>query len=93
MQVFIGSFIYSRNLDELEILHDTAVFVDGQGQIKAVTKDLKNTQDDTALEDTYKQLGWNKPDITVNRCKNGQFFFPGFIGMYLALIDGTGSCG
>lgn len=82
MKVFVGSFIHCKSLEELDILHDAAVFVDEKGQIKAVVKDIKEPQDDAALKATFTELGWNESEVSVMRAKKGQFFFPGFIGMY-----------
>lgn len=83
--LFLGSFVHSKSLDVLEYLHDAAVLVDEKGVIVAVEKvcDLKKAE-----ETIYPKLGWSSSDITVRTAKPGQFFFPGFIGMFLCLIDG-----
>lgn len=83
--LFLGSFVHSKSLDVLEYLHDAAVLVDEKGVIVAVEKvcDLKKAE-----ETIYPKLGWSRSDITVRTAKPGQFFFPGFIGMFLCLIDG-----
>jgi len=75
--LFLGSFIHSKSLDELEYLHDAAVCVDGNGVIVAIEKgcDLKKAE-----ETLFPKLGWSAGDVTVKIAKPGQFFFPGFIG-------------
>lgn len=76
--VFLGSFIHSKSLDELEYLHDTAVFVDEKGVIVAIEEkcDLKKAE-----ETICPKLGWSHSDVTIRTAKPGQFFFPGFIGI------------
>jgi guanine deaminase len=75
--LFLGSFIHSKSLDELEYLHDSAVCVDENGVIVALEKgyDLKEAE-----ETLFPKLGWSTGDVTVKTAKPGQFFFPGFIG-------------
>jgi guanine deaminase len=84
MQVFTGSFIWSKSLDELELLHDAAVFVDDNGKIVKVVEDVKGEPEEiqNAVEKQCKELGWTSSTISVRTCKPGQFFFPGFIGKY-----------
>ncbi|TVY40427.1 putative guanine deaminase, partial [Lachnellula occidentalis] len=78
--VFLGSFIHSKRLDELEYLHDTAVFVDEKGVIVAIEKDcdLKNAE-----ETICPKLGWSRSDVTIRTAEPGQFFFPGFIDTHI----------
>jgi guanine deaminase len=79
-QLFLGSFIFSASLGDLEYLHDAAVCVDTEGKIIAVEKDC----DEAKVEnEVYAKLGWSKDSVTVTSCKTGQFFFPGFIGQCL----------
>lgn len=75
--LFLGSFIHSKSLDELEYLHDSAVCVNEHGVIVAIEKgcDLKKAE-----EPLFSKLGWSAGDVTVKIAKPGQFFFPGFIG-------------
>ncbi|OTB06236.1 hypothetical protein M426DRAFT_55409 [Hypoxylon sp. CI-4A] len=75
-QLFLGSFIHSIKLGELQYLHDTAVCVDKSGKIIAVQSQCDQKQ---AEEILYPKLGWKTNDVTVTAAKDGQFFFPGFI--------------
>lgn len=77
--VFYGTFIHSKSLDELEYLHNTAVFVDKEGKIVAVERECDLT---TALTIKVSELGWN-PDVAIEAPREGQFFFPGLIGEFL----------
>jgi guanine deaminase len=76
-QVFIGTFIHSKKLDELEYLHDTIVFVDKEGKILRIEQgcDLEKAQ-----KQLFPELGWSVEDVATHVCKDGQFYFPGFIG-------------
>lgn len=78
-QLFIGTFIHSKKLDELEYLHDTAICVDKSGKIVAVEPqcDLEK-----ATGTLYPTLGWSAADVDVTIGQDGEFFFPGFIGMF-----------
>ena len=78
-QLFLGTFIHSRTREALEYLHDTAVFVDEAGTIVAVERECDARG---AEERVYPRLGWTTASVTVTACKEGQFFFPGFIGEY-----------
>jgi guanine deaminase len=75
--LFLGSFIHSKSLDELEFLHETAVCVDDKGVIVAIEKacDQKKTE-----ETLFPKLGWAVGEVSVRIAEPGQFFFPGFIG-------------
>lgn len=98
-QVFIGTFIHSRALDELEYLHDTAVFVDGPtGKIVAVERECGHSG---RLEETFTKLGWSSAEVKVHDTtttttttagtagkaggegKDVSFFFPGFIDTHI----------
>lgn len=74
---YLGTFVWSKSLDELEILHDGAVLVDANGTIVAIEKGVTET--------SAKELFGDSTAIRI--CRGQQFFFPGFIGMigsYLA---------
>lgn len=63
-QVFIGTFIHSKALDELEYLHDTAVFVDGPtGRIVAVEKESGHSG---RLDETFTKLGWSPAEVKIH---------------------------
>lgn len=62
-QVFIGTFIHSKALDELEYLHNTAVFVEGPtGTIVAVERECDHTR---ALDETFNRLGWSAAECKI----------------------------
>jgi guanine deaminase len=75
--VFLGTFIHSKSLEELEFLHDTAVCVDYKGTIVAIEPGFDQSKAEEVL---FPKLGWTKAAVTVNIAKPGQFYFPGFIG-------------
>jgi guanine deaminase len=77
-QVFLGTFIHSAKLGELAYLHDSAVFVDSRGTIAKVETPCDRQ---TAEEKIIPELGWQKDSVAVHTCREGQFYFPGFIGM------------
>ncbi|OIW28341.1 Metallo-dependent hydrolase [Coniochaeta ligniaria NRRL 30616] len=78
--VFYGTFIHSKKLDELEYLHNTAVFVDSNGKILAVERDCDLDNIATTL---FPKLGWQAGNVATEKIKDGQFFFPGFIDTHL----------
>lgn len=75
--LFLGSFIHSKSLDELEYLHDSAVCVDEKGTIVAIETEYDLKRAEKML---FPHLGWSAEDVTIKTAKAGQFFFPGFIG-------------
>ncbi|KAI2615659.1 guanine deaminase [Hypoxylon sp. NC1633] len=79
-QLFLGLFIHSVGLGELQYLHDTAVCVDKSGTIVAVQQqcDLRKAE-----ETLYPTLGWKASDVAITVAKDGQFFFPGFIDTHI----------
>ena len=77
--VFLGTLVHSKSQDELEYLHNTAVCVDEKGIIVAIEPDC----DQSRVEDSlYPRLGWSRGDVTIRTAREGEFFFPGFIGWY-----------
>lgn len=78
--VYLGTFIHSKELDELEYLHNTAVFVDGGGKIVAIELDCGQKKAEGTV---LPRLGWSAQDVAIHACKEGQFFFPGFIDTHL----------
>jgi guanine deaminase len=73
----LGSFVHSKSLDQLEFLHEAAVFVDEKGVIVALEQKCTQKQ---ATENILPKLGWSSGDVSIRIAKPGQFFFPGFIG-------------
>lgn len=78
--LFLGSFIHSKSLDELEFLHETAVCVDEKGVIVAIEKACDQKE---AEESLFPRLGWTVAEVSVQTAKPGQFFFPGFIDTHI----------
>ncbi|KAK7745745.1 hypothetical protein SLS62_009626 [Diatrype stigma] len=79
-KLFIGTFIHSKQLDELEFFHDTAVCVDKSGKIIAVESSCDQKR---AEETLYPKLGWSAADVDVTVGRDGEFFFPGFIDTHI----------
>ncbi|OTB14332.1 hypothetical protein K445DRAFT_63113 [Daldinia sp. EC12] len=79
-QLFLGLFIHSIKLGELQYLHDTAVCVDKSGKIVAVEQQYDQRK---AEETLYPKLGWKTEDVDVTIAEDGQFFFPGFIDTHI----------
>jgi guanine deaminase len=75
--LFLGSFIHSKSLDDLEYLHNSAVCVDENGVIVAIEKDCDLKKAEVTL---FPKFGWSIEAVSVKTAKPGQFFFPGFIG-------------
>jgi guanine deaminase len=62
-QVFIGTFIHSKALDELEYLHNTAVFVEGAtGTIVAIERECDLTR---TLDETFNRLDWSAAECKI----------------------------
>lgn len=62
-QVFIGTFIHSKALDEVEYLHNTAVFVEGlTGTIVAIERECDHTR---TLDETFNRLGWSAAECKI----------------------------
>ena len=76
--LFLGTFIHSKSLNDLEYLQKTAVLVDEKGVIVAVEPNCDQTKAEELL---YPKLGWSREHVVVRTAKAGQFFFPGFIGL------------
>ncbi|KAH6632619.1 hypothetical protein F5144DRAFT_256676 [Chaetomium tenue] len=79
-KLFLGLFVHSKALNELEYLHDTAVGVDKEGKITFVERDCAEKK---ARETVLPQLGWKDAEVEVVKAKEGQFFFPGFIDTHI----------
>tara|TARA_R110002060_G_scaffold29464_1_gene39842 strand:+ start:169 stop:444 length:276 start_codon:yes stop_codon:yes gene_type:complete len=82
--LFLGSFVHSKSLGELEFLHDSAICVDEKGVIVAVEKGCGQ---DKVEEIVFPKLGWTAGEVTVRTSQPGQFFFPGFIGQFVPISD------
>lgn len=72
--IFLGSFVHSKSLTELEIVENGAIGVDEKGVIRFVEKSV------ASLDEVKSKAGagWeNAETVTV---KKGGWLFPGFIG-------------
>ncbi|KAI1340434.1 guanine deaminase [Xylariaceae sp. FL0016] len=78
--LFLGTFIHSKKLGELEYLHNTAVCVDTSGKIVAIEQ---NCSQQKAMSALNAKLGWSLDTVSVTVAKDGQFFFPGFIDTHV----------
>ena len=70
--IYVGAFVHSKSLQELEICQTGAIGVDENGTIAFVERSV------TDPEAPGKKDGWESAKI-VKVGENG-FFFPGFIG-------------
>jgi len=70
--IYLGAFVHSASLKELDICTTGAIGVDESGKIAFV--------DRNADLDAYscQKAGWEQTDIV--RIRDNGFFFPGFIG-------------
>ncbi|KAM0132926.1 hypothetical protein ACHAP3_006215 [Botrytis cinerea] len=97
-QVFHGTFIHCKTLTELEILHDTYVFVDEYGVIvKILSGDGVGAGGPKDLREHVGELGWDTDvdgegeafeyvgSSKDEHGKHGEerFFFPGFIDTHI----------
>ncbi|KAK4192395.1 putative guanine deaminase [Podospora australis] len=89
-KIFLGTFIHSRSLTELEYLHNAAVAVDAEGLIVAIEKDLDLSTPSltrSAAHSLLSKLNWDDSsssvEITSTNPSKSQFFFPGFIDTHL----------
>lgn len=78
--LYLGTFVHSKTLTDLDYLHATAVAVDTTGTIVAIEPITPDVT--TALP---LRLGWQPSTTTlVHANQDGsQFFFPGFIDTHL----------
>ncbi|RKF73299.1 putative guanine deaminase [Golovinomyces cichoracearum] len=74
--IFIGTFIFCRDLNTLERLKDTAICVNDQGVIVAIERKFKQEAQFTQI--LLSRLGWIDSEVVICRSNEGQFFFPGF---------------
>jgi guanine deaminase len=72
--VYAGTFIHSKSLAELEILEKGVIGVDEKGKIAFVEQGVED------LGKVIQEKGWDGTSVVF--AKEGQFFFPGFIGKF-----------
>ncbi|KAK1836463.1 Metallo-dependent hydrolase [Podospora conica] len=79
--LYLGTFIHSKTLTELEYLHSTAIAVDASGTIVAIEP---YTPEDNITTTLPTRLGWGASFTTIHAKPDGsQFFFPGFVDTHL----------
>lgn len=79
--VLLGTFVHSQSRRELEFLHNAVVCVDQKGKIVRIERDLGEGLKEAA-EKILEELSWAAAEVEWHICKDGQFFFPGFIGTF-----------
>ncbi|ESZ94192.1 guanine deaminase [Sclerotinia borealis F-4128] len=80
-QVFTGTFIHSKNLTELEILHNTYVYVDEYGVIVRITSsDLEGREGREGMQEDMKELGWDREDVEYTHIHAPQYPNSGLFG-------------
>lgn len=77
--IYVGTFIHSVSLAELQVLKRSAVAVDESGKILLVEHPVEASM----LEMWAKEAG-----TTIVEAGPGQFFFPGLIGMMQLFFPG-----
>lgn len=77
-KLFLGTFIHNASLAELKYRHKAAVCVSKEGTIVAIEDDCDRERAEEVL---FPRLGWSRDEVQVITASEGQFFFPGFIGM------------
>jgi len=73
--IYLGPFVHSKSLQELEICKNGAIGVDENGKIAFVERDT------TPLNVLEQQQGWK--DAKIVRIQDNGFFFPGFIDTHI----------
>jgi len=72
--IYLGPFVHSVSLKQLEICESGAIGVDEEGVIAFVERGV------AGLEDVVKKVGGEWEEANVVKVKGEGFFFPGFIG-------------
>lgn len=69
--IYIGAFVHSESLTELDVCPHGMIGVDEHGKIAFILRDVKGQQ-------MPSDQGWEQAKIV--RITDHGFFFPGFIG-------------
>ncbi|KAI9802962.1 MAG: hypothetical protein M1825_002194 [Sarcosagium campestre] len=75
--VYIGRFIHSKNIQELDIFENRIIGVDEHGKIGFIGGDQSQ------LDKLLRQHGWDRATVQLVETKDSQFFFPGFIDTHI----------
>jgi guanine deaminase len=81
--IYVGSFVHSKSLTELEIGERGAIGVDEHGTIRFVERDVQGGIDQLLanVESQTNQDSWK--DANIVDIKGTGFFFPGFIDTHV----------
>lgn len=82
--LMLGNFVHSDTRDTLSFLLGSAIAINEQGKIVGI-EDCSGDVD-IAKKQLLQRLGWHENEVEILVCKQGQFFFPGFIGMEYAQL-------
>ncbi|KAG0330618.1 hypothetical protein BG004_002066 [Podila humilis] len=74
-KVFYGTLIHSRSINEIEYIKQALLFIDTQGKIAKLVKDIAHDKVDESLEGVEAEK--------VVRLNNNQFIIPGFIDTHI----------
>jgi guanine deaminase len=77
--IYIGPFVHSKSLSELEIQEHGAIGVDEDGIIRFVERNLQ----DGSLSNLIQQKGDDWTDAQIVEINGSGFFFPGFIDTHV----------
>jgi len=70
--LYVGAFVHSKSLKDLDICQDGIIGVDEHGKIAFIERDEKD------VAAAAKKHGWDSYETV--RIRDNGFFFPGFIG-------------
>ncbi|MCJ1243363.1 hypothetical protein MMC30_000560 [Trapelia coarctata] len=79
-KVYVGTFIHSVSLANLEILENAAIGIEENGIIAFVEKDMKELG---LAEVVGQKYGWKEPHIVKGDGRSMSFFFPGFVDTHI----------
>lgn len=71
--IYVGPFVHSKSLDELDICTTGAIGVAEDGRIAFVERHVEDS-----ASYVCEQAGWEQAKVV--RIEDHGFFFPGFIG-------------
>jgi guanine deaminase len=86
--IYLGSFVHSKTLTELDVCEKGAIGVDENGVIRFVERDgdgegeLEVEKVLEKVKEKVKEEYGDWREAKVVRIRGNGFFFPGFIGMY-----------
>lgn len=87
--IYVGSFVHSKSLTELDVCEKGAIGVDEEGVIRYVERGGEGVEVLQKVQE--KEGGWR--DAEVVKIRGNGFFFPGFVGMYGFLLCEFGEGG